>query len=89
MAALREGDLPALAELLNESHASLRDDMELSTPTVEATVRQMLDAGAAGARLLGGGFGGSVLGLLPPDVPVPAGAREVHPCAGAQVLEEG
>jgi len=85
--ALRDGNLPALAQLLNESHVSLRDDMELSTPAVEATVRRMLDAGAAGARLLGGGFGGSVLGLLPPDVPVPDGAREMHPCAGARVLE--
>jgi len=47
----------------------------------------MLDAGAAGARLLGGGFGGSVLGLLPPGVPVPAGGLEVRPCAGARVLE--
>ena len=87
VAALREGDLAALGELLNESHASLREDMEISTPTVEATVRQMLDAGAAGARLLGGGFGGSVLGLLPPDVTAPDGAREVRPCAGARVLE--
>jgi galactokinase len=86
--ALRNGDLPALAELLSESHSSLRDDMEISTPTVEATVRRMLDAGAAGARLLGGGFGGSVLGLLGPDVPVPEGAREMRPCAGARVLEE-
>jgi len=85
--ALRAGDLPALAELLDESHSSLRDDMELSTPTVEATVRRMLDAGAAGARLLGGGFGGSVLGLLGPGVPVPDGACEMHPCAGARVLE--
>ena len=65
VAALRAGDLLGLARLLNESHASLRDDMEISTPTVEATVGRMLDAGAAGARLLGGGFGGSVLGLLP------------------------
>jgi galactokinase len=87
VAALREGDLAALGELLNESHASLREDMEISTPTVEATVRQMLDAGAAGARLMGGGFGGSVLGLLPPDVTAPDGAREVRPCAGARVLE--
>ena len=47
----------------------------------------MLDAGAAGARLMGGGFGGSVLGLLPPDVPAPVGAREMRPCAGARVLE--
>jgi galactokinase len=87
VAALRVGDLPGLARLLNESHASLRDDMDISTPTVEATVRRMLDAGAAGARLLGGGFGGSVLGLLPPHAAVPAGAREVGPCAGARLLE--
>ena len=86
VAALRAGDLPALGELLNASHTSLRDDLEVSTPAVEAAVRRMLEAGAAGARLLGGGFGGSVLGLLPPDVAVPDGAREVHPCAGARVL---
>ena len=87
VAALRAGDLPALARLLNESHASLRDDIDISTPTVEATIRRMLDAGAAGARLLGGGFGGSVLGLLPPGAVVPDGAREMRPCAGARVLE--
>jgi galactokinase len=87
VAALRARDLPALARLLNESHASLRDDMDISTPTVEAAVRAMLDAGAAGARLLGGGFGGSVLGLLPPKAAVPDGALEVRPCAGARLLE--
>jgi len=85
--ALRAGDLAALAELLNASHASLRDDLEVSTPTVEATVARMLESGAAGARLMGGGFGGSVLGLLPPGVPAPDGAREMRPCAGARVLE--
>jgi len=85
--ALRAGDLPALAELLNASHASLRENLQVSTPTVEAAVARMLDAGAAGARLMGGGFGGSVLGLLPPGVPMPAGGLEVHPCDGARVLE--
>jgi galactokinase len=87
VAALRAGDLPRLAELLNESHASLRDDMDISMPTVEETIRRMLDAGAAGARLLGGGFGGSVLGLLPPGVDGPVRAREVRPRAGARVLD--
>jgi len=87
IAALRAGDLPALGELLNASHASLRDDLEVSTPAVEATVQRMLEAGAVGARLLGGGFGGSVLGLLPPDAAVPVEGREVYPCAGARVLE--
>jgi galactokinase len=88
VAALRARDLPALARLLNESHRSLREDMEISTPTVEAAVTRMLEEGAAGARLLGGGFGGSVLALLPAGVAVPDGAREVRPCAGARLLSE-
>lgn len=87
VAALRAEDLPTLARLLNESHKSLRENMEISTPTVDATVARMLREGAAGARLLGGGFGGSVLGLLPASVAVPAGACEVRPCAGARVQE--
>ncbi len=49
------------AGLLNASHASLRDLYEVSTPAVEATVATLLAAGAAGARVVGGGFGGHVL----------------------------
>jgi galactokinase len=64
VAALRADDLPALGRLLNASHASLRDQYAVSTPAVEAAVEHVLAAGAAGARLLGGGFGGSVLGLF-------------------------
>ena len=44
-------------------------------------------AGAAGARLIGGGFGGHLLGLLPPGVIAPAGAHEVRPGPGARVLD--
>ena len=84
--ALRADDMAAVAGLLNESHRSLRDRMAISTPTVEATVSRMLEAGAAGARILGGGFGGSVLALLPPGVALPAGAREARPCGGAEIL---
>ena len=58
----------AVAELLDASHASLRDDYEASVPEVEATVERLKAAGAAGARMVGGGFGGSVLALLPPGV---------------------
>jgi galactokinase len=86
--ALRAEDLPELARLLNDSHHSLREQMAISTPTVEATVARVRRAGAAGARLLGGGFGGSVLALLPPGVAVPEGTREVRPCAGARLLGE-
>jgi galactokinase len=87
VAALRADDLPALARLLDASHRSLREDYEVSTAAVERTVRALGEAGAAGARLVGGGFGGSVLGLLPPGTPVPGAAREVRAGPGAQLLE--
>jgi galactokinase len=87
VAALRACDLPAVGRLLNASHASLRDQYEVSTPAVEATVEQLLRAGAAGARIVGGGFGGHVLGLLAPGVHVPAGAREVRAGPGAHLLD--
>jgi galactokinase len=88
VAALRAGDLVAVAALLNASHESLRDRYAVSTPAVEAIVERLLKAGAAGARLMGGGFGGSVLGLFAPDVPAPTGAREVRPGPGAHLLTE-
>jgi galactokinase len=87
VAALRGGDLVALGRLLSASHASLRDLYEISTPAVEATVRRMLDEGAAGARIMGGGFGGSVLALFEPGVSLPADALEVRPAAGARLLD--
>jgi galactokinase len=89
VAALHDDDLPALGRLLDESHASLRDQYDASTDAVEATVSRLRDAGAAGARMVGGGFGGHVLALLPPGVSSPAGARGVAPGEGARVLERG
>jgi galactokinase len=86
VAALRAGEIETLASLLNASHASLRDQYQISTPAVEATVEKLLRAGAAGARLMGGGFGGSILGLLAPDLPVPADCIEVSPGPGAHIL---
>jgi galactokinase len=87
VAALQAGDLPAVGRLLSASHASLRDQYEVSTPAVERTVERLLGAGAAGARIVGGGFGGHVLGLLGPGVRVPEGGREVRPSQGAHLLE--
>ena len=54
-----------IGQLLTESHASLRDDFEVSWPEADATVEAALAAGAFGARMMGGGFGGSVLALVP------------------------
>lgn len=86
VAAFRAGDLAEVGRLLDASHASLRDLYEVSSPAVERTAARLRKAGAAGARVIGGGFGGAVLALLPPDVPVPAGARVVRPGAGARLL---
>jgi len=87
VAALRAGDLFAVGRLLNASHASLRDQYEVSTPAVEATVERLLDAGAAGARIVGGGFGGHVLGLLEPSACPPEGTRDVCADVGAHLLK--
>jgi galactokinase len=84
--ALKQGDLERVGALIDASHASLRDCYEISTPAVEETVRRLRDAGAIGARIVGGGFGGNVLGLLPPDTQAPAGAIEVRPGPGARLV---
>ncbi len=88
VAALEQGDLILFGRLLDASHASLRDDYEVSTPAVEAAVERLRDAGAVGARIMGGGFGGHALGLLPPDAAVPDGTVEVRPGPGARVLPQ-
>ncbi len=86
VAALRAGEPSAVGALLNASHASLRDNYEVSTPAVEAAVERLLAAGAVGGRLVGGGFGGHVLGLLGPGFHAPTGAREVRAGPGAHLL---
>jgi len=69
-ALLRRGALADVGPLLTEAHESLRDDFEVSWPQADVAVDAARSAGAAGARMMGGGFGGSVLvltsaGLLP------------------------
>jgi galactokinase len=63
--ALAAGDHPRLGELLKASHRSLRDDFEVSIPAVDALVERVSAApGCLGARIMGAGFGGSLLALL-------------------------
>lgn len=83
--ALARGDLDAAGALLDESHASLRDLYDASVPEVEATVARLKSAGAAGARMTGGGWGGSVLGLFGSGIELPDDVREVRPGAGVRV----
>jgi galactokinase len=49
---------------MTSSHESLRDDFEVSCPELDAVVDACLDAGALGARMTGGGFGGSAIALV-------------------------
>jgi galactokinase len=66
--ALTAGELDALGTLLFESHASLRDDYEVSCAELDAVVTLARQTeGVAGARMTGGGFGGSVVALVAPD----------------------
>lgn len=63
--AMRHDDLAAMGRLLKESHRSLRDDFEVSTRGVDALVERAWAApGCLGARIMGAGFGGSVLALV-------------------------
>jgi galactokinase len=63
--ALRRGSAGDVGRLLTASHASLRDDFEVSTPRLDTAVDACLAAGALGARLTGGGFGGCAIALVP------------------------
>jgi galactokinase len=86
VAALESGDLAELGRLLDASHASLRDDYDVSVPAVERAVEACRAAGALGARIMGGGFGGSVLALFGPDASAPPGAIGVRPGPPARLL---
>ncbi|KOV62728.1 galactokinase [Streptomyces sp. MMG1121] len=63
VALLRAGDTRAIGPVLTEGHASLRDDFRISCPELDLVVDTALAAGALGARMTGGGFGGSAIVL--------------------------
>jgi galactokinase len=84
--ALARHDLDEAGRLLDASHRSLRDDYEVSVPAVERTVERARAAGAIGARIVGGGFGGHVLALFPEGAgPLPE-AMPVHPGPSARLV---
>jgi galactokinase len=94
VAALEEpggADLSALGKLFREGHESLRDDYEVSTPELDRLVDLAYDGGAVAARMIGGGFGGSVLVLARADEAarlvraVTRGYREATPYVCASV----
>jgi galactokinase len=65
--ALGGDDLAAVGRLLTASHRSMRDDFEISTPALDLAVDVALDAGALGARMTGGGFGGAAIVIIGRD----------------------
>ncbi len=90
----------AIGRLLLASHASMRDDFEISVPEIDTAVEASMNAGAVGARLTGGGFGGSAIALVPTNRVAGLGdavraacsdrgfaipeIRIVNPCQGAR-----
>ena len=67
VAALEAGEWESFGRLLVGSHESLRDDFEVSCRELDVAVEAAVGAGAVGARMTGGGFGGSAIALVPPD----------------------
>jgi galactokinase len=62
--ALSDSNFARVGELINQSHVSLRDDYTVSCPELDTAVDAALAAGALGARMVGGGFGGSAIALI-------------------------
>jgi galactokinase len=74
VACLEAGNLDALGQLIITSHRSLARDCEVSLPELDRLVDIMMEAGCSGARVMGAGFGGSVLGLVAADMAEEAAA---------------
>ncbi|RMI34150.1 galactokinase [Nocardia stercoris] len=103
-AALRSGDATGFGALMRASHASMRDDFEITTPAIDLIAATADRLGAYGARMTGGGFGGTVIAFAPqdaadriaaelPDTVAAAGhprpgCTRIRPGAGAHLLPD-
>jgi galactokinase len=83
VALLRAGRVGEIGPLLTASHASLRDDFEVSVEELDTAVEAALAAGAYGARMTGGGFGGCALALVKPPRPRTSPSRWPPPSPAA------
>lgn len=68
--ALEQGDLQRMGELMAESHASMRDDFEITVPQIDTLVDivKVIIGDKGGVRMTGGGFGGCIVALVPEDL---------------------
>jgi galactokinase len=79
-------DARALGTILNESHASISDNIRASTPEIDNMVKEIQNtAGVLGARLMGGGFGGMILALIEEEDVLPG---ELLVSSGSAFLQE-
>lgn len=86
-AALRAGELARAGALMLSSHASLRDNFEVSTPVVDALVARLAATdGVWGARMTGAGFGGCIVALTAPGALAGVPATTVTASAGARIM---
>ena len=86
---VRAGRVAECGPLLDASHASLRDDYEVSAVELDTVVAAATAAGALGARMIGGGFGGSAVALVPEDVVDAVGDAVVAACRERGLTEPG
>ncbi|MDA2892186.1 galactokinase [Mycolicibacterium sp. BiH015] len=84
VAALESRDFTTFGELMNASHASMRDDFEITTDHIDLIAATAVRAGALGARMTGGGFGGCVIALVDAD-----GAESVAASVRNQMRDSG
>ncbi len=75
---LEANDIRGIGPLLSETHASLRDEYRISIPELDVAVEALLSAGALGAHMTGGGFGGSVVALVETDLIAAASDAVAH-----------
>jgi galactokinase len=68
VAALSDSDYAEAGRIFTESHASMRDNFAITTQRIDLIADTAVDAGALGARMTGGGFGGCVIALVPADL---------------------
>ncbi|WP_035856670.1 galactokinase [Cryptosporangium arvum] len=87
VALLDAGRVREIGPALTASHASMRDDFEITVPEVDVLVEAVLSAGAYGARMTGGGFGGCVIALVDNDG-VDAATRAAVSAASARGFTE-